>query len=372
MLVGGAGQPVASDRVSETVESGVLGLCRSHGFALAGICDASPTERADELRAWLTDGKHGEMTYLADQVDARLDPNLVLEGARSAIMVADVYHTRNEPDDAPVIGMGRVGRYARGDDYHAVIKKRLHAVCDALIEEHPEHRFRAFVDTAPVMEREFAARAGIGWTGKHTLIINPRLGSWFVLGGILTTLDLSAPPDQPTVANHCGTCTRCIDACPTDAITPYSVDASRCISYLTIEHRSPIDPALFEPMGDWVAGCDICQEVCPHNSPRDRDDMSERHAAYATKRTGFDLLELAQWENADRTASLRGSALKRIKLDMFRRNALIALANVWRSTGDIASIDAIRASVSDESALVSRTAHDLLRELRPPPASPAG
>src|SRR5262249_20142541 len=141
---------------------------------------------------------------------------------------------------------------------------------DSLRERFPAEQFRAFVDTAPVMEREHAARAGLGWIGKHTLIIHPRLGSYMLLGGVLTTMDIPAPAAQRRVTDHCGTCTRCIDACPTAAITPYSVDATRCISYLTIEHRGEIDPALHEGIGDWLFGCDVCQEVCPHNGGRDQ------------------------------------------------------------------------------------------------------
>ncbi|MEO0631374.1 MAG: tRNA epoxyqueuosine(34) reductase QueG, partial [Planctomycetota bacterium] len=236
----------------------------------------------------------------------------------------------------------------------------------------PEHRFRAFTDTAPVAERELAARAGIGWTGRHTLAINPELGSWFVLGGILTTLELTPPSEQRVVPDHCGTCTRCVDACPTDAITPYSVDASRCISYLTIEHRSPIDPELFGAIGDWIAGCDICQEVCPHNSPRPKGDVGSRHAAYEPVRLGFDLKEVARWSAEDRAEAVRGSALKRIKLDMFRRNALIAIGNAFRERGDQAMLDVIEAATADESELVRQTARDLLADLGRPPASPAG
>lgn len=372
MLVGRAGCAVATDRVSVDPAARVLELCKSHGFALAGVCDASPTEHADELRAWLAAGKHGEMAYLAEHVDAKLDPGLVLEGAVSAVMVADLYHTRNEPEDRLDPSAGRVARYARGRDYHVVIKKRLHAICDELIELFPEHRFRAFTDTAPVAERELAARAGIGWTGKHTLAINPELGSWFVLGGILTTLELTPPSEQRVVPDHCGTCTRCIDACPTDAITPYSVDASRCISYLTIEHRSPIDTHFFGAMGDWIAGCDICQEVCPHNSPRPKSDVGSRHAAYEPVRLGIDLMEVARWSAEDRTEAVRGSALKRIKLEMFRRNALIAIGNAFRETGDQAMLDVIEAASADESELVRQTARDLLADLDRPPASPAG
>ncbi len=370
MPLGGADRTVPTDGVKPSAATRALGLCREQGFALTGVCDARPTDRGDELRTWLAEGKHGEMGYLAEHLDARLNPDLVLEGARSAIVVADLYHTRDASPDVPEPGRGRVARYARGRDYHASIKKRLHAACDVLQGEHPGHTFRAFTDTAPVMERELAARAGIGWTGKHTLTINPRLGSWFFLGGILTTLELEPPPDQPAVEDHCGTCTRCIDACPTDAITPYSIDARRCISYLTIEHRSRIEPVYFERMGDWIAGCDICQEVCPHNSARPSPDPALAHSDYAPRGESFDLLKVLGWTAEDRAEAFRGSALKRIRLDMIRRNALVAAANAWRDTGEVAYLEAVRAAAHDEAELVRTTARDLLDDLDLPAASP--
>jgi len=190
------------------------------------------------------------------------------------------------------------------------------------------------------MEREHALRAGLGWIGKHTLLINPRLGSWMFLGGIAMSLDAAAPPEQEAVTDHCGTCTRCIDACPTDAIEPYSVDARRCISYLTIEHREGIDPDLAGKVGDWIFGCDICQEVCPHNSPRPAGaELSEAgvREEYRSDRSSFSLLEVLGWDEDDRRARLRGSAMKRAKLGMFKRNATIVQANQGRADREEAS-----------------------------------
>lgn len=299
--------------------------CLSAGFALAGVCDAAPIERAGELRAWLAEGKHGEMDWLERHADRRADPSTVLEGARGVVMVADLAATREEPPAEPVAKTGRVARYARGDDYHKVMKKRLHALCDAWREAFPGEAFRAFVDTAPVMERDLAERAGLGWIGKHTLLIHPRLGSHLLLGGALTTLELSRPA---SVEDHCGSCARCIEACPTDAITPHSVDARACISYLTIEHRGAIEPALARLMGDWVFGCDVCQDVCPHNSPRGGGvDVGAAHPAYAPRRERFDLLEVLGWTEEDRRRATRGSAMKRAKLGQFARNAEIARGN---------------------------------------------
>ena len=197
--------------------------------------------------------------------------------------------------------------------------------------EHPRAAFRAFTDTAPVLERELAQRAGIGWIAKHTLVIDPQLGSYLLLGGVLTTLRLE--PARTPVTDHCGTCTRCIDACPTDAITPYSVDASRCISYLTIERREPIDEAFHEAIGPWLFGCDICQEVCPHNDPRPRRPSAAMNEAYrpieerGRPRESFDLLEVLAWTEDDRRRAFKSSALKRATLDMMKRNATIVAAN---------------------------------------------
>ncbi|MEM9660755.1 MAG: tRNA epoxyqueuosine(34) reductase QueG [Planctomycetota bacterium] len=234
---------------------------------------------------------------------------------------------------------------------------------------HPGHRFRAFTDTAPVSERELASRAGIGWVGKNTLVIHPRIGSWFFLGGILTTLPLEPPAEHRPIRDHCGTCTRCIDACPTDAITPYSVDASRCISYLTIEHRSPIDPVFFESIGNRIAGCDICQDVCPHNRPRPGVLQPVPRGEYTPNRSGLDLFDVLGWSAADRAEALRGSALKRIKLDMFRRNALIAIGNLYRDTRDAHCLEVIRTCQGDDSDLVRTTARALLSDLDRPGVS---
>lgn len=303
----------------------ILRRCDELGFALCGVCDAAPIERTGVLREWLRAGKHGTMTWMAEHEACRADPASVLPGARGVIMVADLVRTRDEAPAEPEPGKGRVARYAQGRDYHTVIKKRLHRLCDGLRVTHPGAEFRAFVDTAPVMERDLAARAGLGWIGKHTLLINPRLGSHVLLGGVLTTLAFARPAPEP---DHCGSCTRCIDACPTGAITPYAVDARRCLSYLTIEHEGPVDPALGERTGDWVFGCDICQEVCPHNSPRPAGAArAAAHEAYTPVRTHLDLLEVLGWSEDDRRAAVRGSSMKRAKLERFTRSAALAAAH---------------------------------------------
>lgn len=337
------------------------------GFALAGVCEARATDHARELKEWLADGRHGSMAWLAARLDERLDPARMLAGARSFILVADRYDAGRSPTVAGGSGrLGRIARYARGDDYHTVIKKRLHALADGLRAAHPAERFRSFVDTAPVLEREHAARAGLGWIGKHTLLIHPEVGSYVLLGGVLTTMALTPPPEQAPVPDHCGTCTRCIDACPTGAITPYSVDATRCVSYLTIERRGPVEPELFEGIGDWLFGCDVCQEVCPHNRARPgAGDGAGAHAPYTPRREGFDVLDVLGWREDDRRAAFARSALKRARLDMMKRNALIVAGNTLARRADAALRSRVESVAQDldESELVRSTARAVLARL---------
>ena len=295
------------------------------GFDLVGIADAQPSAYRDYLRNWLDDGQAGTMNYLASRFEERTDPGAYLPGARSVICVAINYHTPLE--DVPEHERshhGRVARYALGDDYHEVIKARLHALADWLREVAPDAVTKTAVDTAPVMEKGLAARAGVGWQGKNTCTINENIGSWLLLGEIVTTLAL--PPDEPAV-DRCGTCTRCLDACPTGAITaPYQLDARRCISYLTIEHREgEIDPALAPKVGDWLYGCDICQDVCPWNSKA--PDATDPALAPRFRTGTLDLREVLTWTPDNYRLRLRRSAMKRVKLPVLQRNARVVIAN---------------------------------------------
>ncbi|HEY1067820.1 MAG TPA: tRNA epoxyqueuosine(34) reductase QueG, partial [Pirellulales bacterium] len=219
------------------------------GFAESGVCAAVAPSGWERFQEWLARGYAGEMHYLAERSEKYADPRTILAGARSVLVLALPYRTV-EPTE-PQVGEGRLSRYAWGADYHDVIHDRLHALCDYGRRLAPGSAFRGVVDTAPLLEREFAQLAGLGWIGKNTLLLNKKLGSWFFLAAVLTDLDL--PPDEPFETHHCGTCRACLDACPTQAfVEPFVLDARRCISYLTIELRGPVPTDLREGIGDWL------------------------------------------------------------------------------------------------------------------------
>jgi len=292
---------------------------RSLGFDLIGVAPAEPSHYREYFRQWLDDGRGGSMEWLHKRFDERTNPATYLPGAQSVICVAMNYHVPME--ESPAVGHARIARYALGDDYHQILKDRLHKLADRIRELAPEAQTRAAVDTAPVMEKELAARAGIGWLGKNTCVINEEIGSWVFLGEVITTLPL--PADEPGV-DRCGTCTRCIDACPTQAITePYRLDASRCISYLTIEHRTPLEQAMAGELANWIYGCDICQNVCPWN--KRAPDSNE--AAFVPRFPGgtIDLKQLLAWNEEQYRTRLRGSAMKRVKLPILQHNARLLM-----------------------------------------------
>jgi epoxyqueuosine reductase len=290
------------------------------GFDLVGIAPAQASNYKKYFRDWLDNGDAGEMDYLHRRFDERVDPATYLLGARSVICVAMNYHV---PLDSTAAGDGRIAQYALGDDYHELLKSRLFQLADWLREIFPDAQTRVAVDTAPIMEKELAARAGIGWMGKNTCIINEQIGSWIFLGEIITTLEL--PVDEPAI-DRCGTCRRCIDACPTQAITqPYQLDARRCISYLTIEHRNDIAVEFQHMLGEWIYGCDICQDICPWNGKALATDEPALQPRFADGR--IDLQELLNWRDEDYRQKLKGSAMKRVKLPILQRNAKIVLEN---------------------------------------------
>lgn len=388
----------------------IVQACLALGFARAGVARALPSDRDREYRAWITSGKHGEMAYLAQRIDERLDITRLVPGARSVIVVADQYAPRGDTSSPIIPGQGRIARYARGRDYHRVMRERLRTLVRRLSALYEQERFVSFVDTGAVLEREHAQRAGLGthdagppaFVGKHTLIIDPRLGSSLLLGGIATTLELTpsqpdgddarAPLGASNLADEspCGTCTRCIDACPTQAITPNVVDASRCVSYLTLEHSGPIAPELHAGMQSWIIGCDVCQDVCPFNRAESRADHERDrvHPAYTRGsggeggdgvggRSTLPLLEVLAWRDQDRREALAQSAASRASLDMLRRNALIALTNQAIAARDPHQVaEAARqaqALASGASQMLRTTADQVLERLAlARPEMPAG
>ena len=304
-------------QLTKLVRSAARGL----GFDGVGICDATPPSLV-RFREWLDRGYAGQMHYLEDRWNAYSDPNLVLNGVQSVVMLTLPYRT-SEPSDVGA-GEGRISRYAWGRaDYHDVIHSKLKSLCSEVTALAPRVTVRGVVDTAPVLERDFAVRAGLGWVGKNTLLLRTN-GSWFFLAALL--VDAPLDYDAPFATDHCGTCTACIDACPTDAFPePYVLDATRCISYLTIEHRDAIPIALREGVGSWLFGCDVCQDVCPWNSKAPIDDSLEfeplEHNNPTNAAEWFDLDE-DQWRTR-----FRKTPLWRAKRRGLLRNAAIVLGN---------------------------------------------
>ncbi len=326
-------------RLEDLIKAQAYGL----GFDLVGIATLGPATTADALDAWLERGFAGEMTYMPRTADKRRDARLPFEGATTAVVVAMNYGGR-EPS-------GPVARYARGDDYHDVLLDRLTQLHHWIETQTGRSvRGKPYVDTGPLLERDLARRAGLGWFGKNTTLINPRAGSFFFLGALLVDLELSA--DAPFETDHCGTCRRCLDACPTGALVePYVLDSTTCISYLTIELKGSIPEALRTQIGDLLYGCDICQEVCPWNEKfalplrenvfRPRSNLERKDARTLAR----DLLSMSDEEF--RTA-FKGSPMKRAKLRGLKRNAAVVLGNVGSSD----DLQSLVAALADPEPLV--------------------
>jgi epoxyqueuosine reductase len=261
------------------------------------------------------------MGWFEKRVEARLEPARVVPGARNALCVALQYHPLEVEPDGDL--WPRVARYARGRDYHDVMQDRLKVLESRILEAFPGTISRRYVDTGPVLERELAARAGLGAVGKNTNLLHPQAGSWFLLGELFLSLDLS--PDVP-LADLCGSCTRCLEACPTGALAePYRVDSNRCISYWTIEHRGALPPDAREMVEDWVFGCDICQDVCPWNTAPEGADHPELRLPESRKE--LDLAGLLRLSRDEYVERFRGSPMKRAKLEGLQRNAAVAMGN---------------------------------------------
>ncbi len=309
---------IEASRLGELLKAQAYGL----GFDLVGITRLGPAETAGAFDEWLEKGYAGEMHYLPRAADKRRDSRLPVPGARTAVVVGMNYGGW-EPS-------GPVARYARGDDYHELMLERLqwlHEWIESTLTRPVVGK--PYVDTGPILERDLARRAGLGWFGKNTNLINPTLGSFFFIGVLL--LDLDLPPDAPFAADRCGTCTRCLDACPTEAfVGPHELDARRCIAYLTIELKGAIPPALREQIGDHLYGCDVCQDVCPWNVRFSRPLTESAFAprkAVAGRNARSLARELLAMTESEFSASFRRSPMKRAKLKGLKRNAAVVLGN---------------------------------------------
>lgn len=316
--------PTQADPIQIT--HAVKAEARRLGFDLVGVTTPDPPPHLDVFERWLEAGRHGEMTYLASNRSRqrRADPRRILPECRSILVVGA--NCRGEPGQAKD-GRARIAAYAQGEDYHSVLIERLESLVDYIGEltgqTHIPHR--VYTDTGPVLERELAQRAGLGWIGKNTCLINPQRGSYFLLAEVLLGVRLA--PDQPFVADRCGSCTRCIQACPTNCILPdRTLDATRCISYLTIEVKGTIPADLRESIGDWVFGCDVCQEVCPWNERFSRPTLDPAFLPNSGRSDARveDLLDL---QAEDWKRELGRSALVRPKRRGLVRNAAIVAGN---------------------------------------------
>jgi epoxyqueuosine reductase len=317
---------------------------RDLGFGMVGTCAAVTPSGYHRFRDWLNAGYAGEMRYLSDREAAYEHPDSVLDGVRSIVMLAMNYKT--EMPVSTRTGQGRVSRYAWGvEDYHDVIHKRLKQLAATFRASVPDASVRGVIDTAPLLEREFAQLAGLGWSGKNTLLLNKSLGSYFFLAAILTDQELVY--DEPHETDHCGTCRACLDACPTDAFPqPYVLDATKCISYLTIELRDEIPKPLREGIGEWVFGCDVCQDVCPWNN---RSPLSEEPSfAPRNDQNPLELAELFYLSDEQFRSRFRKTPLWRSKRRGILRNAAIVLGNQRA----ISAIAALTHGLDDSESLI--------------------
>lgn len=326
--------------LKETIKS----KARQLGFFLAGVTTPEPPPHYDTFENWLARGRHGTMGYLATERSRtrRADPREILPGCKSILVLATPYSPPHPVEPEQEV-RGRIAAYARGDDYHDVLPARMQelvAFIEARAGRPIENRW--YTDTGPLLERDLAQRAGIGWVGKNTCLIHPEHGSYFLLSEIL--LDLELEPDPPFVTDHCGTCRRCIEACPTDCILPdRTIDATRCISYMTIELKEDIPLELRDKVGNWVFGCDICQMVCPWNRfAGDADPAFEQREVNPA--LSVDLTLTPQ----DFNQRFKGSPVKRTKRRGYLRNVAVALGN----TGDMHALPVLQNALNDEEPMV--------------------
>lgn len=302
-------RPLTASEIKETAQQ--------IGFFRSGIAKIEAFPLLNHLKAWLEEEKHGDMAWMKKNAEKRLDPLKILPDAQSILVVAMNYYV---PDAIETSAGAKIARYALGEDYHGVMEKRLKTLTDFILSRAPDSRNKYYVDTGPVMEKPWGQKAGIGWIGKNTNLIAPGHGSWFFIGVVLTNLELEA--DQPGI-DLCGTCQLCLAACPTGALSPYSLDSKRCISYLTIEKKGDPDPALQPLMGDWIYGCDECQDVCPwNNAPAPATEK-----AFLEMNPHLKVLSEKPLTPSDFKEKFKKSPVKRIKAEGLNRNLAIFYKN---------------------------------------------
>jgi epoxyqueuosine reductase len=314
------------------------------GFDRIAFVRAGPCRDGERLDQWLAQGRHGEMRWMARGRERRTDPGKLLPGARTVVTLLTFYGT--SPGGAAARWLGRVSRYAWGSDYHNLLRRRMRKLVRAIEQAAPGSRTITAVDYRPVLEKEWAERSGLGWIGKHTNLITEDRGSWFFLSELVTDLDLAG--DQKPHAERCGKCTKCIEACPTGAIVaPWVVDARRCISYLTIELKGPIPVELRPLVGEWIFGCDVCQDVCPWN--RFAVPVQEPRFQLDEGKFRGELTDFLGLDEESFRKRFEGSPVRRAGRDGFLRNVCVALGN----RGDRAALPALQATAEhDPSALV--------------------
>jgi epoxyqueuosine reductase len=357
-----SGTPPLSPRVPPSLGRRLKAEAATRGFALSGIAPAADADGFTRFTGWLDRGYAGEMGYLHRHREERRHPRSILENVRSVLMVGMEYggaNGRREPAGAPAAEdhqpahagrspAGRVAKYAAGPEYHRFLWDRLNDLAGWLEAEVPGCATAAVADTAPLLERDFARRAGLGWVGKNTLLIHPRRGSFFFLGALLTDLELT--PDEPFAGSHCGTCTACLDACPTNAFPePGVLDARQCISYLTIELRGPIPDDLREGVGNWLYGCDVCQDVCPWNRKAAGNPVPFPHDPGLE---WLDPVELLGLDEAAFRRRFKKTSLWRNRRTGLLRNAAVVLGNV----GDGRALPALERALSDDDEVIREAA----------------
>lgn len=308
------------------------------GFADARIVEPDLAQYKDEFSEWLANQYHAGMDYLANHGDMRFYPEQLHPGTRRVISLRMHYLPQSVEtvERLKTKDKAYIARYALGRDYHKLIRKRLMQLAKKVEQKVGDHGYRAFVDSAPILERQIAEQAGMGWIGKNTLLLTPKAGSWFLLGEIFTNLPL--PVDKPTATRHCGSCTACLTQCPTDAfVEPWVLDAGKCISYLTIEHKGPIPEALRSKMGNRIFGCDDCQLVCPWTKfakHTKEDDFQPRHNLDSA-----DLVELFEWNEETFLKNTEGSPIRRTGFENWRRNIAVALGNAPTNSETIKTLE---------------------------------